>query len=229
MNKTYPTLYKKTATGAIQIWYMMQDANTFCSVSGQIDGKKTQSEFTECFGKNVGKKNETSAVEQAALEIEAQYKKKLSQGNYKDSIEDVDVDNFFKPMLANKYVDHPVTDIQCQKGLVYSQPKLDGCVSGDTVIVTDKGKMSAKEIFNSKKQLKILSYNEKSGKLEFKKILNKMKDGTDIKVKSHQWYELERDNGLKLKATGNHLVYLPDIKCYRRVDDLKENDKFLII
>lgn len=229
MQKQYPMLYKKTTKGATQIWYMIQEGDSFCSVSGQIDGKKVQSDFTECYGKNIGKKNETSAVEQATLEIEAQYKKKLSQGNYKESIEFINDDNYFKPMLANKYKDHPVDDIQCQKGNVYSQPKLDGCVSGDTIVITDKGKMSAREVFNSKKQFKILSYNEKSSKLEFKKILHKMKNGVDLKEKKYQWYELETDNGLKLRVTGNHLVYLPDLKCYRRVDDLKENDKFLII
>lgn len=230
MKKIYPKLYKKTNNNLVQIWWMEQNDNSYITYSGKLDSTKIiVTEPTICNGKNIGKKNETSPIEQASLEVEAQYKKKLAQGNYKESVEDIDVDNFFKPMLANKYQDHPVDDIQCQKGLVYSQPKLDGCVSGDTVVITDKGKMTAKEVFNSKKKLKLLSYNEKSNKIEFKKILNKIKDGIDIKEKTIEWYELETDNGLKLKVTGNHLVYLPDLKCYRRADELKENDKFLII
>ena len=148
----YPTLYKRTSTGAIQIWYMIQDANTFCSVSGQIDGKKTQSDFTECFGKNIGKKNETSPEQQTIAEVEAQYKKKLAQGNYKESIDDIDEDNFFKPMLAKDYNEHPITPKEYFDG-IFCQPKLDGmrCIAKADGLWSRQGKpiLSCPHILNA--------------------------------------------------------------------------------
>ncbi len=216
MNKTYNTLYKKTNKGATQIWYMVQYDNTYETVSGQINGKKTITDLTVCEGKNIGKKNETTAIQQATLEIESQYKKKLAQGNYKESINDIDEDNYFEPMLAKKYEDHPVTQKMINDGKVYSSTKLDGCLSGETVVITDKGKKTLKQVHQSKINFKILSYNHSSEKLEFKNILNKMKNLGDEK----QWYLIELEDGTKIKATENHLFYVPEFDCYRRVDEL---------
>ena len=89
----HDTLYKKTVTGATQIWYIESDGAMYRTISGQIDGKHVTSEFTICLPKNIGKKNETSAEQQCLLEVEALYKKKLAQGNYNTEIEDIDEDN----------------------------------------------------------------------------------------------------------------------------------------
>lgn len=153
----YETLFKKTATGATQIWYMEQDKEKYRTTSGQIDGIKTTTDFTVCTGKNLGKKNETLPEDQAKLEIEAQYKKKLAQGNYKESIDDIDEDNFFKPMLANKYTEHPVTQYMLDNNLVYSQPKYDGarCIVNKNGMFSRQGKpiVSAPHIFNTVKHI----------------------------------------------------------------------------
>jgi len=39
--KTFPTIFKKTSTGATQIWYqeISEDGTSYRTVSGQIDGK----------------------------------------------------------------------------------------------------------------------------------------------------------------------------------------------
>lgn len=225
----HPTLYKKTATGATQIWYIESDGSKFRTISGQINGKLTESEYTVCLPKNLGKKNEKTAEQQCELEVAALYKKKLAQGNYNESISDINEDNYFKPMLAYKYEDNPPTKKMFQEGLVFCQPKLDGCLSGSTLLTTDKGVLSMKEIFELKEDIKVLSFNEKKKKNEFKLVLNKMKDLEDIKDKNIQWFEMELENGYKLKITGNHLVYLPKLGCYRRVDELTENDILLLI
>lgn len=153
----YETLFKKTATGATQIWYMEQDKEKYRTTSGQIDGIKTTTDFTVCTGKNLGKKNETLPEDQAKLEIEAQYKKKLAQGNYKESIDDIYEDNFFKPMLANKYTEHPVTQYMLDNNLVYSQPKYDGarCIVNKNGMFSRQGKpiVSAPHIFNTVKHI----------------------------------------------------------------------------
>lgn len=153
----YDTLYKKTSTGAIQVWWMEQDGSKYRTTSGQIDGQKVTTEYTQAVGKNKGKKNETSDESQATAEILAQYKKKLAQGNYKENIEDIDEDNFFKPMLANKYEDRPPSKELMASGKVFSQPKLDGvrCIVTKDGMFTRQGKqiISAPHIFESVKSI----------------------------------------------------------------------------
>ncbi len=114
----YPILYKKTATGAIQTWQMQIQNNQHCVISGQEGGKKVTSSWTTCTPKNVGRANETTAEEQAMLEVKAKYKKKLD-GEYYNDILKANTPKIFKPMLAHKY----------KGGLtfpVHTQPKLDG-------------------------------------------------------------------------------------------------------
>jgi DNA ligase-1 len=123
---TKPTLYKKTATGATQIWYQEIEGNKYRTVSGQMDGQKVTAEWTVCEGKNIGRSNATTPEQQALLEVESNYKKKLAQGGYSNSVNEIDTPNYFKPMLAKDYDDYPVTEEMCQKGLVYSQAKYDG-------------------------------------------------------------------------------------------------------
>jgi DNA ligase-1 len=118
-----PTLYKKTSTGATQIWYRELDGNRYRTISGQIDGQKTASGWTVCKGKNEGRSNETSPEEQAELECNAAYVKKLAQGGYHEKLEDIEKVKYFKPMLAESYDKHfPGFEGQDK----YSQPKLDG-------------------------------------------------------------------------------------------------------
>ena len=118
----YPTLLKRTKTGAIQIWYQELDGNKFRSVSGQQGGKKVTSEWTVCTPKNLGRSNETTAEEQAALEVDANYNDKHKKG-YVGLLDDVDNKcSFFEPMLAYAYKDK----FDPNSGPWYSQPKLDG-------------------------------------------------------------------------------------------------------
>jgi len=127
----FQKLYKQTATGATQVWF--QEINpvgdSFRTVSGQLNGKLVYSEWTVCTAKNIGKANGTTPQQQCQLEVEANYKKKLAQGNYKDSLDEdsLSQDNYVKPMLAKKFgEDYTPTSVDYTKGLVYSQPKLDG-------------------------------------------------------------------------------------------------------
>ena len=126
--QTFETLYKRTATGAVQIWYQEVEGDSWRSVSGQIDGLKVTSEWHKCEGKNTGKRNGTTAEEQAVKEVEANYTKRLKLGYFK-SLSDIDGEIYFKPMLAKKYDDY-AGKINF-KHPVYTQPKLDGmrCVA----------------------------------------------------------------------------------------------------
>jgi intein/homing endonuclease len=55
-----------------------------------------------------------------------------------------------------------------------------------------------------------------------------MKNMDDINENTHQWYEIELEDGRKIKITGNHNVFIPEIECYRRVDELTGDEEFLI-
>lgn len=118
------TLFKRTSTGAVQTWCVEFEGNRYRAVSGQIDGKKVESGWQYAEGKNVGKSNETTDVEQRELEVAALVVKKLAQGGYHERIEDIDSPKFFKPMLAQDYAKFPVDWAKTRD--VLSQPKLDG-------------------------------------------------------------------------------------------------------
>lgn len=106
MIQKYPTLYARTSTGAVQIWYMEQDEDKYRSTSGQQDGQKVVAEWTTAKPKNVGRSNETNAVQQATLEIDAKYEKQLKSGGYFLDIKDIDIERFFQVMLAKNYEDY---------------------------------------------------------------------------------------------------------------------------
>ena len=127
------TIYKRTETGKTQEWTIEVVGNKYRTISGQTDGKKVISEWTECFGKNVGRANETTDVEQAMKEAEAKRTLKLERG-YMADIWNIDKKSYFKPMLAKDWNDekHKV------KYPIYSQPKLDGI----RCIVTKDGMFS---------------------------------------------------------------------------------------
>ena len=120
--KTFETLYKRTSTGAIQIWFMEVDGDRYRSTSGQIDGKKVTTEWTVAKPKNVGRANATTAEQQAVAEVNAEYEKKLAR-DYHRQIDSIDTQMRFKPMLATKWSDRK-DKLGVSK--VFVQPKLDG-------------------------------------------------------------------------------------------------------
>lgn len=134
----FPTLYKKTSTGAIQFWTIFVQeqrgsidgrAGVISTTYGQVGTNSPQTTsdlITE--GKNIGKKNETTALKQAEKEAEARWKKQLKKG-YVESIEAAqaeELDDLIEggvvPMLAHKFADHG-HKIKYPAAI---QPKLDG-------------------------------------------------------------------------------------------------------
>jgi len=124
MNKVYPTLYAKANTGKTLIWYVEQHNNAYRTTSGQLDGKKVTTDWTLCQPKNIGRANETSGIEQAVLEIDALYTKRLKQ-KYKRDIKDIAIASFFQPTLAKKYSDY-ASKINFFDGSWIAQNKFNG-------------------------------------------------------------------------------------------------------
>ena len=119
--KTFPTLYKKSSTGAVQVWDI--EATTWSSVGdqpygvirtrwGQEDGAVQETEDVIKSGKNIGKKNETTPYQQAHLEAAARWEKQLKKGYVKTREEalagtvDEIIEGGVAPMLAHDFSKH---------------------------------------------------------------------------------------------------------------------------
>ena len=124
--KTLPTLYKKTSTGATQMWSIGVDANTIIVNFGQVDGKIQRTEEVIKDGKNVGRSNETTPAEQALAEATAKWEGKIKKGYVEDvsraEAGEKDIDGGYDCMLAHKFADHG----HKIKYPAWVQPKLNG-------------------------------------------------------------------------------------------------------
>lgn len=148
-----PRLYKKNNTGTLQFWdiYVQEKELEVDPTGGEVEShlvtkiKVNGAEIVTTFGqlgtdkpqttkdpitegKNAGKKNETSAVQQAVKEMQSKWEKQKKKG-YVESKEDalagaVDelVEGGLFPMLAQSFEKHAAKIVWP----VYVQPKLDG-------------------------------------------------------------------------------------------------------
>ena len=138
----------------------------------------------------------------------------------------------FEVARANKYDDKTAKKVELDETWVASR-KLDGCLHYDTEIVYEDGiKRKIGDVVENQIAGKIKSFDVETGKEEYKKIISFMKNGEDISLdgiieKEYQWF-LIGSKDKQIKVTGNHLVYLPEFKCFRRVDQLKGDEKILI-
>jgi len=101
--------------------------------------------------------------------------------------------------------------------------KVHGCCDENTILITEDGDKTIREICDSKYRGKVLSFNVDKEIIEYDTIINH-----DIKKNVNNWFLIELEDGTQIKLTDNHRVYLPDINCYRSVSDIKEGDYFLL-
>jgi ATP-dependent DNA ligase len=135
-SNAFPILYKKRKDGKFQVYSIsVVEENGFPVIlsSSWQDGMKDTSMITDrnviYEGKNLGKKNETTAYEQAILEAESDHKNKVKKG-YRLS---KDEERIVQPMLAKTYDKETLISYMkknFKKGdetRFVLQPKLDGC------------------------------------------------------------------------------------------------------
>lgn len=132
----FKKLYKRTTTGAIQVWWLELSGDKYRTHCGQMDGAIVVSEWTACHGKNEGRANATTPEQQALSEVKAKYVRKRKDG-YADTAGEATVSERFSPMLAKDFDDYAA---KLDIGACYSQPKLDGI----RVIATSTGLFSRK-------------------------------------------------------------------------------------
>ena len=143
--KEYPPLFGTDKNGKTRVWKASVFQNTGNSTAiaiiqhGTYAGKLQVDKREYTVGKNVGKKNETSPLEQCILETEKKRRDKMEKENYNETFpgrEDIltasscaveKQQRKIFPMLANKY--EPNSATKKKQGIVYPcfvQPKLDG-------------------------------------------------------------------------------------------------------
>lgn len=102
--------------------------------------------------------------------------------------------------------------------------KLHGCADYDTLIDTiEFGSIKIGDLVRHKLNCHVKSFDIKNNEIVYEQIEGYSELPNDI-----QWYEIELDNGEKMKLTGNHLVWLPESACYKQVDKLNEEDVVLV-
>lgn len=127
MKKVFPPLYKRTATGAVQEWHIRVDSKgdvgVITIIQGQQGGKKQIYRETIEKGKNLGRSNATTAIEQAIAEAQARWTKQKDRKHYGATAEESAEKRSEAPMLAQVYEDH-VQKVVWDWAM--AQPKLDG-------------------------------------------------------------------------------------------------------
>jgi DNA ligase 1 len=121
MRKIFPTLYKISSKGQEIQWTITVDGDSFYSEDGIVGGKITVSAPTVCEPKNEGRANATNPKEQALMEAEAKWDKKLKSGYFK-TIKEAKSSDFFRPMKGDNFKDRE-DEFEYP---VFSSAKLDG-------------------------------------------------------------------------------------------------------
>lgn len=103
--------------------------------------------------------------------------------------------------------------------IIHISSKWHGCVDKDTIINTDKGDITIGEIVNNKLNVNIKAYDIENNKIVYVPI-----DQYYTIPNDGDWYEITLEDGRTIQITGNNPVWLPDLNCYRKVEDLNIND-----
>lgn len=132
--------FKKDSKGRLRVTTFETNGCNIVTRSGLVSGKLKET-IIPCKPKNIGRSNETTCEEQALLELESRYKKKLDEG-YFSSVTEAESTLVILPMLAKS------VNLNKLKYPVITSPKLDGmrCMGQaniDTItsnLVSRKGK-----------------------------------------------------------------------------------------
>jgi len=107
----------------------------------------------------------------------------------------------------------------------YKTEKLEGCLDENTILETEDGIKTIKEICETKYSGKIKSFDNIKNKIIYTKITN---HSIKINTNNKKWFEIELEDGKKITLTENHRVWLPSLNCWRRADELTGDEELLI-
>lgn len=120
-------------------------------------------------------------------------------------------------LLKNLYILQPEQIISLSR-------KIHGCVSENTIVNTKEfGDKTIGELVKNKIKCNIKAYDINNKQVVFVPI-----DDFYYKENDGDWYEIELENGIKLEITGNNPVWLSQLNCYRKVEQLLVGDVLLV-
>lgn len=112
---TLPPLYSIAKTGKKKMWKIWYLNDVLYRQHGDVDGKKVTTD-RRCESKNVGRANETSAEEQAALEAEREWIGQLDKGYKPDPSDKKGMEKYNKVMEAKRKQGNVNTGLVTAKG-----------------------------------------------------------------------------------------------------------------
>lgn len=138
IQETLPALFKRTANGGTQVWAIRVDPQDdgsaiIVTTHGLIDGAKQEARDHITQGKNAGRKNATTPLQQAIAEATSKWNKQRDRNHYGLTVEESEAKKFIAPMLAQKYTDDAGQLTSYAKKInwddhehLHVQPKFDG-------------------------------------------------------------------------------------------------------
>lgn len=108
--------------------------------------------------------------------------------------------------------------------LISISMKAHGCVDRETIIETlEYGNITIGQVVDNKLFCHVKSFNHELGCITFEEI-------SDFYYvpQTDNWYLIELEDGTKLEITGNNPVWLPELCCYRAIEDL-DGDEILLV
>lgn len=229
---SFPTLYGESSHGKRKVWSIrVEKRGTFGVIiteHGYEDGKMVSNERVVEVGKNIGKRNETTPVEQAISEAQSAWNKKKDAGYVADADVCVaeDPDSDCEPAQAASVAPLPMLAHDFNKRgkdikfPCYVQPKLDGvrCVATKTGLYSRNGKdfphlQHIRADMASLKEDVILDGELYSDELTFQEIVGIVKKVT-----------LKGDDAQKMKKIYLYVydIILPDVPYKDRLTKLKD-------
>lgn len=134
----------------------------------------------------------------------------------------------FDVALADTYKEETKKKVNWRNNWYVSR-KIDGCLHQNSIIEFEDGrKLTIKNIVDNKIKGNIKSYNTETKNIEYKPINDWMFNLEDINKDNNEWFEIILENGKKIILTGNHRIWLPKLKCWRRTDELNGDEELLI-
>lgn len=94
------------------------------------------------------------------------------------------------------------------------------CCDANTIIQTEDGKKTIKEICETKYSGKVKSYNHELDCSEYKSVI----DWSIMTRKVYSWVKITTRSGKELIVTDNHKIFIENDKCYRESKYLKIGD-----
>lgn len=124
-------------------WTIEVEGNKHRTLSGQVGGAITVTEWTACNAKNTSKANATTAEEQALKDAQSKWTKKQDREQYVTDVGSVDQKKFVQPMLAQNFEDRVHTP-HFQQALKTWNVSINLKLNGARCVASSQGLFSRK-------------------------------------------------------------------------------------